>query len=73
MEFTYDQIKAINDAMSFLTIIEGNKDVQLLEEYTNRHCKQLVEAGVDKNIVDHFAVLMHSHISYIEACNHYCG
>lgn len=72
MELTYNQIKAINDAMSFLTTIWCIKDVSRLKEHVARHYKQMVDAKVDKNIIDHFDAIMHSHISYIEEYGPHC-
>lgn len=72
MELTYNQIKAINDAMSFLTTIWCIKDLSTLTEHFNRHLVQLLDAGVDKDVVEHFDNLMHSHINYVKECGPYC-
>lgn len=51
---TYEQIKAINDAMSFLSILHDCRSEVDYLIGRNAHEWQLTNAGVPKEICDHF-------------------
>lgn len=72
MELMNNQIKAINDAMSFLTTIWCIKDTSILKEHFTKHLRQLLDSGVDKDVVEHFDRIMHSHLNYVKEYGPYC-
>lgn len=61
-----DYIKAINDCMSFLCTLSYEKlphSEVIIESAINRHIEYLTEAGVDKNIIEHFSTLCYNMVS----------
>lgn len=54
-----EQIKAINDAMSFLAMVASTPAPtrKVYKELVNKHLNQLKDAGVDNNICEHFSAI----------------
>lgn len=64
---TYEQIKAINDAMSSLTTICGNYIHQKegLDKFINYHINMMKSVDVPKDIWEHYLTIAMSVYRYI--------
>lgn len=51
-----NQIKSINDAMSFLSILD-DLSVEQIKDVTARLLKDMKSANVDYNIIEHFKII----------------
>lgn len=51
---SYEQIRAINNAMSLLSTVDNIPTTREVRDAFTNHAKELQASGVDINIVEHF-------------------